>query len=150
MMGDRELIIPQFFRHRPGSFGRRAGVLTLAVLCCAPTLGAYSVLSHEAIIDSAWDSSIKPLLLSRFPQATPEELKHAHANAYAGCIVQDMGYYPFGSQFFSDLVHYVRSGDFIVNLVREAQNLNEYAFALGALAHYAADTNGHSIAVNHA
>ena len=59
-----------------------------------------------------------------------------------------MGYYPFGSKFFSDLVHYVRSGDFVVNLIGEAQNLNEYAFALGALAHYAADTQGHAIAVN--
>ena len=66
----------------------------------------------------------------------------------AGCIIQDMGYYPFGSKFFSDLVHYVRTGDFIVNLIREAQTLNEFAFALGALAHYAADTQGHSVAVN--
>ena len=60
-----------------------------------------------------------------------------------GCIIQDMGYYPFGSKFFSDLVHYVRTGDFVANLIGEAQNLDEYAFALGALAHYAADTQGH-------
>jgi hypothetical protein len=106
------------------------------------------VLSHEAIIDSSWDSGIKPLLLRRFPQTTPDELTEAHAYAYAGSIIQDMGYYPFGSKLFSDLLHYVRSGDYIVNQIRESQDVNEYAFALGSLAHYAADTNGHSIAVN--
>jgi hypothetical protein len=86
--------------------------------------------------------------LQHYPKATPDDLLDAHAYAYAGCILQDMGYYPFGSKFFSDLVHYVRSGDFVANLLREAQDLDEYAFALGALAHYAADINGHSIAVN--
>ena len=111
-------------------------------------LHAYSVLTHEAIIDTAWDRDIKPLLLKRYPTATADDLLKAHANAYGGCIIQDMGYYPFGSKFFSDLVHYVRTGDFIVNLIREAQTLNEFAFALGALAHYAADTQGHGVAVN--
>ena len=106
------------------------------------------MLTHEAIIDSAWDRSIQPLLLRRFPQSSAQDLQHAHAYAYAGCILQDMGYYPFGSRYFSDLVHYVRSGDFVVNLVRASENLNEYAFALGTLAHYAADTQGHSVAVN--
>ncbi|HXA51455.1 MAG TPA: zinc dependent phospholipase C family protein [Candidatus Acidoferrum sp.] len=90
------------------------------------------------------------MILKRFPNATPDELVRAHAVAYAGAIIQDLGYYPFGNKFFSDLTHYVRSGDFIVNLVKEAQTLDEYAFALGALAHYAADTQGHSIAVNRA
>src|SRR6476660_2522955 len=113
-----------------------------------PSARAYSVLTHEAVVDAAWDRFIQPLLLQRFPGATPEDLHKAHAFAYGGCIIQDMGYYPFGSKLFSDLVHYVRSGDFVVNLLREAQDLNEYAFALGALAHYAADINGHSIAVN--
>ena len=108
------------------------------------------MLSHEAIIDAAWDAHIKPLLVKRFPQATAEDLKRAHANVYGGCIIQDMGYYPFGNHQFSDLVHYVRSGDFIVNLLKEAHTLEEYGFALGALAHYAADTRGHSIAVNRA
>ena len=94
------------------------------------------MLTHEAIIDSTWDSAIKPLLLKRFPAATPDDLTAAHAYAYGGSIIQDLGYYPFGSKFYSDLTHYVRSGDFIVNLIRESQDLNEYAFALGALAHY--------------
>lgn len=119
-----------------------------ALLFLPPRVQGYSVLTHEAIIDTAWDGNIKPLLLRRFPQATAKDLVAAHGYTYAGCILQDMGYYPFGSRFFSDLVHYVRSGDFVVNLIRESQDLNEYAFALGSLAHYAADTQGHSVAVN--
>jgi hypothetical protein len=129
---------------------RRPAALGLLFLCLAPAVYSYSVLSHEAIIDSTWDSAIKPLLLKRFPAATVEELTQAHAFAYGGCIIQDLGYYPFGSKFFSDLTHYVRSGDFILSLIRESQDLNEYAFALGALSHYAADNNGHSVAVNRA
>ncbi|HEV7550572.1 MAG TPA: zinc dependent phospholipase C family protein [Candidatus Angelobacter sp.] len=111
---------------------------------------AYSVLTHEAIIDAAWRYDIKPLLLRRFPNATPEELIEAHAYVYGGAIIQDMGYYPFGSQFFSDLTHYVRSGDFVLALIEESKDLNEYAFALGALAHYAADKSGHEFATNRA
>jgi hypothetical protein len=106
------------------------------------------VLTHEAIIDSVWDSSIRVLLLERFPNTTPEELTQAHAYAYGGSIIQDLGYYPFGSRFFSDLTHYVRTGDFILSLIRNSQDLNEYAFSLGTLAHYAADNNGHRIATN--
>lgn len=117
-------------------------------LLIAPNLQGYSVLTHEAIIDSAWDQNIKPLLLKRFPDATPDDLRQAHAYAYGGCIIQDMGYYPFGSKFFSDLLHYVRSGDFIANEIADSQDLNEYAFALGSLAHYAADNEGHRVAVN--
>lgn len=119
-------------------------------LLAAPVLRSYSVLTHEAIIDSAWDNSIKPLLLARFPNSDKDALREAHSYAYAGCIIQDMGYYPFGNRLFTDLVHYVRSGEFVENLVRDSQNLNEYAFALGSLAHYAADTQGHSVAVNKA
>jgi len=111
---------------------------------------SYSVLTHEAIIDSTWDSAIKPLLLKRFPAATTEELLQAHAFAYGGCIIQDLGYYPFGSKLFSDLTHYVRTGDFVLNLIRDSQDLDEYAFALGSLSHYAADNNGHPMAVNRA
>jgi hypothetical protein len=116
----------------------------------APDCAGYSVLTHEAIIDATWKDWIEPLLLSRFPYATPEELIQAHAYAYGGAIIQDMGYYPFGSKFFSDLTHYVRSGDFVLALIGESRNLNEYAFALGALSHYAADTSGHRIATNRA
>jgi len=104
---------------------------------------AYSVLTHEALIDRDWERSLKPILLRRFPDPTPDQLKEAHAYAYGGAIIQDMGYYPFGSKFFSNLTHYTRSGDFVVALLHDAQDLNEYAFALGALAHYAADNEGH-------
>jgi hypothetical protein len=114
------------------------------------SVAAYSVLSHEAIIDSAWDTNLKPLLLRRFPDATAEELREAHGYAYGGAIVQDMGYYPHGSKFFSDLAHYVRSGDFVMALLRDSKDLNEYAFALGAMAHYAADNDGHRLGTNRA
>src|ERR1019366_1950934 len=113
----------------------------LFVLFSCPNAYSYSVLTHEAVIDSTWDGDIKPLLLKRFPAATPDELKAAHAYAYGGCIIQDLGYYPFGSKFFSDLTHYVRSGDFIRNMIRESEDLNEYAFALGALSHFAANVS---------
>jgi hypothetical protein len=109
---------------------------------------AYSVLTHEAIIDTAWDTHIRPLLLQRFPNSTPDELRQAHAYAYGGAIIQDMGYYPHGNKFFSDLTHYFRSGDFIEALLRDSQDLNEYAFAIGAMAHYAADNSGHRLATN--
>ena len=119
-------------------------------------VSAYSVLTHEAIIDSSWPKDLRPLLLKRFPNATDDQLREAHAYAYGGAIIQDMGYYPFGSKLFSDLVHYTRSGDFVIALVKDAQEedpkdpqaLNDYAFALGALAHYAADNQGHPVAVN--
>jgi hypothetical protein len=111
---------------------------------------AYSVLAHEAIIDSVWDANIRPLLLKRFPDATGEELKEAHGYAYGGAIIQDMGYYPHGSHFFSDLTHYTRSGDFILALLRDSKDVDGYAFALGALSHYAADNDGHLMATNRA
>ena len=111
---------------------------------------AYAVLAHEAIIDSVWDTNIRPVLLKRFPDATEEEIKEAHGYAYGGAIIQDMGYYPHGSHFFSDLTHYVRSGDFVLALLRDAKDLDGYAFALGALSHYAADNDGHLMATNRA
>lgn len=127
----------------------RRTLILLQLACLAPSLGsAYSVLTHEAIIDSIWDTTLKPILLTRFPNATPEQLREAHAYAYGGSIIQDMGYYPFGSKFFSDLVHYTRSGDFVVAMIDDAQDLNEFAFALGALEHYFSDTTGHPEAVN--
>ena len=131
------------------SVSRAAVVAIIALVITNVTFG-YSVLTHEAIVDSAWDDSIKPTILKRFPRATSEQLREAHAYTYGGSIIQDMGYYPFGSKFFTDLAHYVRSGDFIEALLRESQDIDEYAFALGALAHYAADNDGHSIAVNRA
>lgn len=133
---------------RPSS---RCSVL-IVLLCLGPLhpAGAYSVLTHEQLIDLSWRSAIAPLLLSRFPNLTPEELRRAHSFAYGGCVIQDAGYYPFGNGFFSDLTHYVRSGDFVRSLFRNARNADELAFAIGALSHYVGDSIGHSVAVNRA
>ena len=105
--------------------------------------GAYSVLTHEQVVDLLWEDRIQPMLKARFPDATDKQLKEGHAYAYGGSLMQDMGYYPFGNRYFSNLTHYVRTGDFIVALLQEAHTLNEYAFALGALAQYASDNDGH-------
>lgn len=123
---------------------QRARRLALLLVVLIPhwTL-AYSTLTHEQIIDLAWANQIEPLLRQRFPDATAADLDKAHAYAYGGCIIQDLGYYPFGSRNFSNLVHYVRSGDFVMALLRDSSNIDEYAFALGALAHYVSDTEGH-------
>jgi hypothetical protein len=124
--------------------------LFVATLIFPSPSRAYAVLAHEAIIDAVWETHIKPLLLARFPDSTEEQLSEAQAYAYGGSIIQDMGYYPYGSHFFSDLTHYVRSGDFVQALLRDAKDLDEYAFAVGALAHYAADNAGHRLATNRA
>jgi hypothetical protein len=115
----------------------------LLVLSAPRISSAYSVLSHEEVVDLVWKDDLQPLLRARYPNASEGDLRRAHGFAYGGSLVQDMGYYPFGNKYFSDLTHYVRSGDFIVNLLKESSNLEEYAFALGALAHYSADNIGH-------
>ena len=122
-------------------------MVAVIALCVPQRAAAYSVLAHEANIDALWDSTISKMLVARFPGATPEELLGARAYAYGGCVIQDLGYYPFGSHFFSNLLHYVRTGDFVEALIDNAQDIDEYAFALGALGHYAADNYGHPIAV---
>lgn len=111
---------------------------------------AYSVLAHEATIDTAWDRGIRPLLLRRFPGASADSMNRARSFAYGGSVIQDLGYYPFGNKLFSNLLHYVRSGDFIEALIRESHDIDEYAFALGALAHYTDDNTGHADATNRA
>ena len=123
-------------------------VTAILLVCAAPrSAGAYSVLAHEALIDSSWDV-IAPMLRERFPAVSESQILKARAYAYGGSVIQDLGYYPFGSHFFTNLLHYVRSGDFIEAMVRNASDVYEYAFALGALAHYAADVTGHTVAVN--
>jgi hypothetical protein len=117
--------------------------LVLIVLLCSANLSAYSVLTHEEIVDLLWTDGIRPLLLKRFPESSEEQLREAHAYAYGGAVIQDLGYYPFGSAEFSDLTHYVRSGDFVRELRLQSQDISEYAFALGALSHYASDVAGH-------
>ena len=127
---------------------RFAALIAVVLLCCSG-LSAYSVLTHEEIVDLVWADAIRPLLLKRYPGLTDDQIKEAHAYAYGGAVIQDLGYYPFGSKNFSNLVHYVRSGDFVRELLLESQDVNEYAFALGALSHYASDICGHP-AVNQA
>jgi hypothetical protein len=127
----------------------RCSLVVVVIVTLAQVVNGYSVLTHEQVVDLAWKDHIAPLLMKRFPQTTPDELKKAHAFAYGGCVIQDLGYYPFGSKQFSDLVHYVRSGDFVANLLGESKDVDEYAFALGALAHYSSDISGHP-AVNRA
>ena len=132
-----------------GSWGIRMVAIFLVMLLCTNVSFAYSVLTHEQIVDLLWTDELRPLLLKRFPALTEDQLKEAHGYAYGGAVIQDLGYYPFGSVEFSNLVHYVRSGDFVRELILQSQDANEYAFALGALAHYASDIAGHP-AVNQA
>ena len=134
----------------PGAIARgwrllpvRALVLLLVLAMCSGASFAYSVLTHEEIVDLLWSDEIRPLLLKRYPGLSEDQIKQAHAYAYGGAVIQDLGYYPFGSKDFSNLVHYVRSGDFVRELLLESADVNEYAFALGALAHYTSDITGH-------
>ena len=121
----------------------RVMAILLATLSCTSDSFAYSVLTHEEIVDLVWTDELRPLLLQRFPDLTEEQLTEAHSYAYGGAVIQDLGYYPFGSVEFSNLLHYVRSGDFVQELLLQSRDANEYAFALGALAHYASDVAGH-------
>ena len=121
---------------------RALAILVVLLIGCGSS-HAYSVLTHEEIIDLLWNEQLRPMILARYPGLTDDQMREAHAYAYGGAVIQDMGYYPFGNKEFSDLVHYVRSGDFVLELIKESQNADEYAFALGALAHYASDLAGH-------
>src|SRR5262245_5568484 len=132
---------------------RKTVSLTAALLLTAgvaqPALG-FGLFTHEAIIEASWEPALEPLLVKHSPNATPEQLQEARKYTYGGAIIQDLGYFPRSNEFCSDLLHYVRSGDFIQELFRQSSNLYEYAFALGALEHYAADTTGHPIATHRA
>jgi hypothetical protein len=133
---------------------RRFGVTLAAILLvslAAPRgAGAYSVLAHQSNVDALWDSHIRPVLLARYPSTSADALLEARAYTYGGSVIQDLGYFPFGSKFFTNLVHYVKTGDFVEALLKDATDVNEYAFAIGALCHYASDNEGHSIGVNRA
>jgi hypothetical protein len=133
---------------RPPAPSILVAILAAAWLSAPVPAAAYSVLSHEAAIDAAWERELRPLLLRRFPRTSPDALERARSFAYGGSVIQDLGYYPFGNKFFSNLLHYARTGDFVESLIRNAGDVNELAFALGALAHYANDITGHPAAVN--
>src|SRR5438045_1510084 len=124
-------------------------IIFVVLLFLLPFYGsAFGVLTHEAIVDAAWEASILPLLKTKYPSSTAEEQKEARAYAYGGAVAPDMGFYPFGSTLFTNLVHYVRSGDMVSALLKDAENINRYAFALGFLSHYNADEYGHPLATN--
>lgn len=131
----------------PGQCRQYLLALLLCMVFAAPS-NAFSILAHEAIIDAEWANHLQPLLLKKYPSATAADLQKAYAYAYGGSLVADMGYMPFGCPYFTDLLHYVRSGDFVIALLNESQNVNEYAFALGAISHYMADKYGHQLATN--
>jgi hypothetical protein len=128
--------------------GKKLLVTALFFICTVSTSHAYSVLTHEALIDANWDKLMLSLLKQKYPASTEAELKEAHAYAYGGAVIPDMGYFPGGSKLFTNLIHYVRTGDFVLALLNDAQNLDEYAFALGVLCHYQADKYGHRIGIN--
>ena len=143
------LVFAILLRHeRMRTISRLSTAILILSLFVVPSAGGYSLLTHEQLIDLTWDASIVPLLKSRYPTLTAAQLEHARAYAYGGCVIQDIGYYPFGDAFFSNLTHYVRSGDFVVNLFRNAGNADELAFAVGALSHFIGDNIGHSEATN--
>ncbi len=133
---------------------RARAIVGALAFCCALSgarpLAAYSVIAHLGAVDASWDHQIAGLLQQRFGRLSDEQLREARSYAYGGALIQDLGYYPFGSHLFTDLTHYVRSGDFVESLIRDARDPDEYAFALGALAHYAFDNTGHPVAVNRA
>ena len=133
---------------KPTQFYKFFFVAAIYFACSNLNSYAYSVLTHEAIVDASWQKSMLPLLKLKYPGTTDSALAEAHGYAYGGAIAPDMGYFPFGSKFFTNLVHYVRSGDFVNALLQEAQDVNEYAFALGFLCHYMADIHGHFIGIN--
>src|SRR5215203_3025131 len=121
-------------------------LILISLLLAQPThSAAFSVLAHQAVVDRSWDATLTPEIRRRFPGT---DLKRARAFAYGGSHVADLGYFPLGSKLFTELLHYVRTGDFVTNLIASARDADEYAFALGALAHYVADTTGHPEATN--
>jgi hypothetical protein len=131
-------------------FRKLAAALLIVLLFYGTNAHAYSVLTHEELIDLTWNSDIVPALKKKYPNLTKEQLKEAHSYAYGGAVIQDLGYYPFGNATFSDFAHYVRTGEFVNNMLHEAKDANEFAFAIGALSHYVADRFGHPVAVNRA
>ena len=90
--------------------------------------------------------------LSRYSKPIPRRdsgrTARAHAYAYGGAIIQDMGYYPFGSQFFSDLTHYVRSGDFVLALIAESHDSERICFRAGRPCPLRRRHSGHPLATN--
>ena len=56
---------------RPARLRAVVMLMLLLVLPCQRRASAYSLLTHEMLIDLTWQDSIVPLLLSRYPTLTP-------------------------------------------------------------------------------
>src|SRR5437764_615758 len=97
-------------------------IMTLIIFCHPLPSFSFALFTHEAIIDASWKKTLIPLLKQKYPGATAEDLKKAHAYVYGGAIIPDIGYYPLGNPFFTNLVHYVRSGDFITTIIEESHD----------------------------
>ena len=120
----------------------------IGCLCPGSRAHAFSVLAHQAVVDRTWTDTLVPAIRRRFPSATAEQLERARSFARGGSHIADLGYFPLGNVFFTDLLHYVRSGEFVGTMLARAQTVDEYAFALGALSHYVVDDIGHPQATN--
>ena len=79
-----------------------------------------------------------------------ELTEYAFAGTYSFARGIFVGARKFGSTFGLPRIQRIRSGDFIQALLRVAKDLHEYAFAVGALAHFAADNYGHRLGTNRA
>src|SRR5258705_4449905 len=89
----------------------RTGLFLLAVFFAARVCPAYSVLTHEEIVDLLWQDQIQPLLKKQFPSATDEDLRKAHAYAYGGAPLQEIGALPLCQKQLSGPVYPVRRRD---------------------------------------
>lgn len=68
------------------------------------------------------------------------------ANAFhQGALGPDLGYFPGGHRFLSDLAHLVRSGDLTRMLVESARTPRERAFAWGWVTHVLGDQTIHPL-----
>src|SRR4051812_48496723 len=94
------------------ALGRLVSSWAVVAIFSTPA-SAYSVIAHLEAVDAMWDAHMVALLERRFGQLPRERLQEARAYAYGGALIQDLGYYPFGSHLFTNLTHYVRTGDFV-------------------------------------
>jgi hypothetical protein len=83
---------------------RNAGLALLFLVCVAGPCRAYSVLTHEEVVDLLWPDQIGPLLKQRFPAATEENMRGPMLTPTVGASCKTWGTTPSATTF-SDLVH---------------------------------------------
>ena len=54
-------------------------------------LFAYSVLTHEEIVDLLWSDELRLLFPQRFPSLTEDQPEEAHVYAFGSAVIQDLG-----------------------------------------------------------